>query len=155
MCIYKRLLYDGCKHTMWAPVPVRLCAGAREHAEGLEPAEPCPGPRGHPLATVRVGGVCGRCADTDARLGRARALLSEGRRTLLRADERCRAILEDAGVDVPSDAEGEVVPEEEEEEVEEQGGDESGEGAEQTQVETQAAEFLKRRKEGDKAGLFM
>ncbi|KAK7952434.1 uncharacterized protein PG986_008162 [Apiospora aurea] len=65
-----------------------------------------------PLATVKVEGQCAACRGQtdklDERLRRAKDIISVSKQTLIGADERCRAILEDVGIDVPfsSDDEG-------------------------------------------------
>jgi hypothetical protein len=164
MCIYKRLIYDACNHAIWAPTPFRLCVTARSHQAGLA-ASPCSQPRCHPLATVKVEGKCGRCEGAheavDARLSRAKAIISESKRTLANAGERCRAILEDAGIDLPSDAEGELATVEEKEEgrkasnTQIPAGAGGGENGRKVRQDDQVAQFLKRRRESDKANLFM
>ncbi|KAI1859577.1 hypothetical protein JX265_006256 [Neoarthrinium moseri] len=125
MCIYKRLLFSACNHSQWSPTPLRICAvqqaflasspspsalasaagdGAAEDGQQTGRPGPCKHPRGHPLATVKVQGRCERCRgsreDVAAKLARARDLISESKQTLIGADERCRAILEDAGLEV-------------------------------------------------------
>lgn len=112
MCYYKRATYSQCNHSQWSAQPTRECPAQRDYAAGLA-REPCDTARGHPLATVKVEGRCAACRGQtdhlDERLRRAKDIISISKQTLIGADERCRAILEDVGIDVPlvfSDDEG-------------------------------------------------
>lgn len=112
MCYYKRATYSQCNHSQWSAQPTRECPAQRDYAAGRA-REPCDTARSHPLATVKVEGRCAACrgqADQlDERLRRAKDIISVSKQTLIGADERCRAILEDVGIDVPlvfSDDEG-------------------------------------------------
>ncbi|KAK8090066.1 hypothetical protein PG997_005027 [Apiospora hydei] len=112
MCYYKRATYSQCNHSQWSAQPTRECQAQRDFVAGRPGAEPCDTARGHPLATVKVEGQCAACRGQtdklDKRLRRAKDIISVSKQTLIGADERCRAILEDVGIDVPfsSDDEG-------------------------------------------------
>ncbi|KAK8042058.1 hypothetical protein PG993_006581 [Apiospora rasikravindrae] len=104
MCYYKRATYSDCNHSQWSAQPMRECQVQRDFVAG-RCREPCDTARGHPLATVKVEGQCAACrGQTDRlsdRLRRAKDIISVSKQTLIGADERCRAILEDVGIDTP------------------------------------------------------
>lgn len=169
MCIYKRTLFAACNHSEWSPGPSRPCK-TQQLFEAGETRTPCTQAKGHPLATLKVEGKCRSCRgsheDLNAKLRRAKAIISEGKQKLIGTDERCRAILEDVGIEV-SDEDGE---EDEEgiqglrEEMEVLAGEGEGKGKEKGTGKGKgekdgrsdlAMEFLKKRKEENKAGLFM
>ncbi|KAK6842652.1 hypothetical protein PG987_003512 [Apiospora arundinis] len=104
MCYYKRATFSECNHFQWSPQPMRECQAQLDFRAGRS-AEPCDTARGHPLATLKVEGRCAACrgqADKmDERLRRVKDIISTSKQTLIGADERCRAILEDVGIDVP------------------------------------------------------
>jgi hypothetical protein len=174
MCIHKRIVFDLCNHSQWSSTPLRECDVQKSFRAGLS-VEQCNTARGHPLATVKVQGKCRKCQGrhekVDDRLQRAKNLISQSKQTLIGADERCRAILEDAGIDVSDD---EAVLKEVEKEIEGlerreaeseghvETGKETNENAKakrggqvQEQGEDPATEFLKKRKEEKNASLFM
>ncbi|KAK7923148.1 hypothetical protein PG985_007219 [Apiospora marii] len=118
MCYYKRATYSHCNHSQWSAQPTRECPVQRDYAAGRA-REPCDTARGHPLATVKVEGRCAACRGVadhlDERLRRAKDIISVSKQTLIGADERCRAILEDVGIDVPlvfsdDEGDGDVTP---------------------------------------------
>ncbi|KAK8048584.1 hypothetical protein PG994_010314 [Apiospora phragmitis] len=110
MCYYKRATFSGCNHTQWSAKPMRECQIQKDLVAGRSTV-PCDTAQGHPLATIKIEAECAACrgqADKlDERLRRAKDIISVSKQTLIGADQRCRAILEDAGIEVPfSDDEG-------------------------------------------------
>ncbi|KAI0125798.1 hypothetical protein BJ170DRAFT_448176 [Xylariales sp. AK1849] len=178
MCIYKRIIFADCNHSQWSPQPLRECEAQKSFHAGQSP-NPCKAPRGHPLASVKVEGKCvvcrGRHEKVDERLQRAKDLINESKKTLIGTDERCRAILEDAGIDVSDvdDEEGTAkatehgyrASKEEFERIERMGsrskegrskkGDGTGLDKGIEEAQDPAVEFLKKRRESKNAALFM
>ncbi|KAK8114039.1 uncharacterized protein PG998_001470 [Apiospora kogelbergensis] len=173
MCYYKRATFSECNHSQWSPLPMRECQAQQDFRAGRN-AEPCESARGHPLATLRVEGRCAACrgqADKmDERLRRVKDIISTSKQTLIGADERCRAILEDVGIDLPfSDDENEGAATPRSSPVSASAttvlsaetaastaastvGGESSQGGEENSL---AKEFLRKRSEQKDSGLYM
>ncbi|KAH6660610.1 hypothetical protein BKA67DRAFT_548596 [Truncatella angustata] len=151
MCIFKRTIFTVCYHSQWSSQPFRLCKHQESHNAGQTP-EPCKQARGHPLATVKVQKKCPQCEGAhqtvDEKLQKAKDIITESKKTLVRADERCRALLGDAGIDASGAKD--------EDEVEMEGLKEEIEALDDEWPRNYTAgEFLKNRKKAEKASLFM
>jgi hypothetical protein len=149
MCVYRRTLFASCNHSQWSPKPFRICEQQHAYIAGKSSGA-CTQAMGHPLATIKVEAKCPQCAGAhrgvDEKLREAKAVISETKKTLIGADERCKTILEDAGAGTAAtEDEGDV-------DLPKEGVEAPGAKEPSGQM---AAQFLKRRKESDSANLFM
>lgn len=131
-------MFVYCNHSRWSPRPHRICEHQKSFIEG-KITEPCIETKSHPLATVKVEGKCLQCGHAhqaiDQKLQKAKDMISQNKKALLGADKTCRTILEGADTNMrASEDEAEL---------------------EKFEEQTGMALFLKNRKQGDNAKLFI
>ncbi|KAF7533375.1 hypothetical protein G7054_g7126 [Neopestalotiopsis clavispora] len=165
MCVNNRVLYETCNHSRWAgPTSEKTkwkCDKQKAFEKG-EVTEPCKEKTSHPLATVKLPGLCRRCDGSQKTVGqklqKAKDMISQSKKTLASTDARCRAILEDAGIDMDSLNNGNISSSSSSDEDDDSGDVEKlKEEMDELDAKDNAAaeEFLKKRKESDSAKLYM
>ncbi|ETS87486.1 hypothetical protein PFICI_01314 [Pestalotiopsis fici W106-1] len=156
MCVYKRVLYELCNHSRYSAKVERKCDEQKAFDKG-EGAEVCKKVSSHPLATLKVAGQCPRCDGSQKtvtqKLQKAKDMISQSKKTLASTDARCRAILEDVGIDMSVSGSSS----DDNDDVEKLKGEMNElDGKEGSGKDNAAAEeFLKKRKESDSAKLYM
>lgn len=153
MCTYKRVLYTECNHPQFANKPFKKCDQQKAY-EKKETSVACQEQKSTPVDSYRVYKKCPQCNDmsnkTSEKLQKAKNIISESKKTLAGGHERCRAIMEDAGIDMSgSEDEADVAKVQEEMEVLD------GKAETEQDQATSAEEFLKKRAEDDSAKLYM
>ncbi|KAK6199702.1 hypothetical protein LQW54_009956 [Pestalotiopsis sp. IQ-011] len=153
MCTYKRLLYTECNHSQHSKEPFRLCDQQKAY-QNKETNVACTEQKSTPIHSYKVHKKCAQCDGTSKKtlekLQKAKSIISESKKTLAGGHERCRAIMEDAGIDM-SGSEDEADVAKVQEEMEEL----DGKAESEQDNAASAEEFLKKRAEDDSAKLYM